>query len=116
MCNSSCKRVGLWKTARFSSLDLNPEALNQKEEERRTLGTLKAKRPAERRRIEPRANADVREVEPPARGRGEVATHGGGPTLTKIGRTVRYRKADVLAWLEAKSRRIERTSELADRG
>jgi hypothetical protein len=45
-----------------------------------------------------------------------VATHGGGPTLTKIGRTVRYRKADVLAWLEANSRRIERTSELSDRG
>jgi hypothetical protein len=45
-----------------------------------------------------------------------VATHGGGPTLTKIGRTVRYRKADVLAWLEANSRRIERTSELTDRG
>lgn len=45
-----------------------------------------------------------------------VATNGGGPTLTKIGRTVRYRKADVLAWLEANSRRIERTSELTDRG
>ena len=45
-----------------------------------------------------------------------VATNGGGPTLTKIGRTVRYRKADVLAWLEANSRRIERTSELSDRG
>ena len=44
------------------------------------------------------------------------ATHGGGPILTKIGRTVRYRKADVLAWLEANSRRIERTSELAERG
>ena len=45
-----------------------------------------------------------------------VATHGRGPTLTKIGRTVRYRKADVLAWLDANSRRIERTSELSDRG
>jgi len=45
-----------------------------------------------------------------------VATNGGGPTLTKIGRTVRYRKADVLAWLEANSRRIERTSELTYRG
>ena len=43
------------------------------------------------------------------------ATHGGGPILTKIGRTVRYRKADVLAWLEANSRRIERISELTDR-
>ena len=45
-----------------------------------------------------------------------VATHGGGPILTKIGRTVRYRKADVLAWLEANSRRVERTSELTGRG
>ena len=44
------------------------------------------------------------------------ATHGGGPIRTKIGRTGRYRKADVLAWLEANSRRIERTSELAERG
>jgi predicted DNA-binding transcriptional regulator AlpA len=41
-----------------------------------------------------------------------VATHGGGPVLTKLGRSVRYRKADVLAWLEANSRRIRSTSEL----
>lgn len=45
-----------------------------------------------------------------------VATNGGGPVLTKIGRSVRYRKADVLAWLDANSRRVERTSELTDRG
>lgn len=44
-----------------------------------------------------------------------MATHGGGPTLTKIGRTVRYRKADVLAWLDANSRRIQSTAELAGR-
>ncbi len=44
-----------------------------------------------------------------------AATNGGGPILTKIGRTVRYRKADVLAWLEANSRRIERSSDLAGR-
>ena len=43
-----------------------------------------------------------------------VATNGGGPVLTKIGRTVRYRKADVLAWLQANSRRISSTAELAD--
>lgn len=43
-----------------------------------------------------------------------AATHGGGPILTKIGRSVRYRKADVLAWLEANSRRIRSTAELAD--
>ena len=42
-----------------------------------------------------------------------VATHGGGPVLTKIGRSVRYRKADVLAWLKAHSRRIHSTAELA---
>ena len=45
-----------------------------------------------------------------------TATHGGGPILTKIGRTVRYRKADVLAWLEANSSRVERTSEGVERG
>jgi hypothetical protein len=44
-----------------------------------------------------------------------VATNGGGPVLTKIGRTVRYRKADVLAWLQANSRRISSTAELADK-
>lgn len=44
-----------------------------------------------------------------------VATQGGGPVLTKIGRSVRYRKADVLAWLDANSRRIHSTAELADR-
>ncbi|MFN4343105.1 MAG: helix-turn-helix transcriptional regulator [Azonexus sp.] len=42
-----------------------------------------------------------------------AATHGGGPVLTKIGRSVRYRKADVLAWLKAHSRRIHSTAELA---
>jgi predicted DNA-binding transcriptional regulator AlpA len=41
-----------------------------------------------------------------------AATHGGGPVLTKLGRSVRYRKADVLAWLEANSRRIHSTAEL----
>lgn len=41
-----------------------------------------------------------------------VATHGGGPILTKIGRTVRYRKSDVLAWLKINSRRIHSTAEL----
>lgn len=44
-----------------------------------------------------------------------TATHGGGPILTKIGRRVRYRKSDVLAWLAANSRRIERTSDLVQR-
>jgi hypothetical protein len=44
-----------------------------------------------------------------------VATHGGGPVLTKIGRSVRYRKADVLAWLDANSRRIQSTAELNGR-
>ena len=44
-----------------------------------------------------------------------VATNGGGPVLTKIGRTVRYRKADVLAWLHANSRRMSSTAELADK-
>jgi predicted DNA-binding transcriptional regulator AlpA len=33
--------------------------------------------------------------------------------LTKIGRSVRYRKADVLAWLDANSRRIERAADIA---
>ena len=42
-----------------------------------------------------------------------VAKQGGGPVLTKIGRSVRYRKADVLAWLKAHSRRIHSTAELA---
>lgn len=42
-----------------------------------------------------------------------TATHGGGPILTKIGRSVRYRKSDVLNWLDANCRRIERTSDLA---
>ena len=41
-----------------------------------------------------------------------VATHGGGPVLTKIGRSVRYKKSDVLAWLETHSRRINSTAEL----
>lgn len=45
-----------------------------------------------------------------------AATNGGGPILTKIGRSVRYRKSDVLAWLETNSRRIERSSDLLDRG
>jgi hypothetical protein len=43
-----------------------------------------------------------------------AATHGGGPVLTKLGRSVRYRKADVLAWLEANSRRIRSTADLVD--
>ena len=43
-----------------------------------------------------------------------VATNGGGPVLTKIGRSVRYRKSDVLAWLKANSRRIRSTAELGD--
>lgn len=43
-----------------------------------------------------------------------VATHGGGPVLTKIGRSVRYRKSDVLVWLRANSRRIRSTAELGD--
>lgn len=43
-----------------------------------------------------------------------VATSGGGPVLTKIGRSVRYRKSDVLAWLKANSRRIRSTAELGD--
>lgn len=42
-----------------------------------------------------------------------AATHGGGPMLTKIGRSVRYRKADVLAWLDANSRRVERAADIA---
>lgn len=42
-----------------------------------------------------------------------VATNGGGPVLTKIGRSVRYRKSDVLAWLKANSRRIRSTAELS---
>ena len=40
-----------------------------------------------------------------------VALTGGGPILTKLGRTVRYRKTDVLAWLKANSRRIRSTAE-----
>lgn len=44
-----------------------------------------------------------------------AATNGGGPVLTKIGRSVRYRKADVLAWLQANSRRITSTAELTDK-
>ncbi len=43
-----------------------------------------------------------------------VATNGGGPVLTKIGRSVRYRKSDVLGWLNANSRRIRSTAELGD--
>ena len=43
-----------------------------------------------------------------------VATNGGGPILTKIGRSVRYRKSDVLAWLNANSRRIRSTAELGN--
>ena len=42
-----------------------------------------------------------------------VATHGGGPVITKIGRAVRYRKADVLDWLEANSQRLSSTGEPA---
>ncbi len=38
-----------------------------------------------------------------------AATHGGGPVMTKLGRTVRYRKADVLAWIETHSERLART-------
>lgn len=41
-----------------------------------------------------------------------VATNGGGPIITKIGRGVRYRKADVLAWIKANSRRIHSTADL----
>ena len=41
-----------------------------------------------------------------------VATHGGGPVITKIGRSVRYRKSDVLAWLDANCRRIRSTADL----
>jgi predicted DNA-binding transcriptional regulator AlpA len=41
-----------------------------------------------------------------------AATYGSGPVLTKLGRSVRYRKSDVLAWLEANSRRIRSTAEL----
>ena len=41
-----------------------------------------------------------------------VATNGGGPILTKIGRSVRYRKFDILAWLRTNSRRIHSTAEL----
>ncbi|MCW7540660.1 hypothetical protein OOT46_22840 [Aquabacterium sp. A7-Y] len=44
-----------------------------------------------------------------------AATHGGGPLFTKIGRSVRYRKADVLAWLDANSRRVRSTAELNGR-
>jgi hypothetical protein len=44
-----------------------------------------------------------------------TATHGGGPILTKIGRSVRYRKSDVLTWLAVNSRRIERSSDLLQR-
>lgn len=40
-----------------------------------------------------------------------AATHGGGPVMTKLGRTVRYRKADVLAWIESHSQRLHRTAE-----
>ena len=43
-----------------------------------------------------------------------AATSGGGPILTKIGRSVRYRKSDVLAWLDANSRRIRSTADLHD--
>jgi len=43
-----------------------------------------------------------------------AATHGGGPVITKIGRNVRYRKTDVLAWLNAHSRRILSTADLQD--
>ena len=45
-----------------------------------------------------------------------VATTGGGPILTKIGRSVRYRKSDVLLWLKANSRRIRSTAELSSGG
>ena len=41
-----------------------------------------------------------------------AATNGGGPVLTKIGRSARYRKSDVLAWLDANSRRIRSTADL----
>lgn len=40
-----------------------------------------------------------------------AATHGGGPVMTKLGRTVRYRKADVLAWIETHGQRLHRTAE-----
>jgi hypothetical protein len=43
-----------------------------------------------------------------------VATNGGGPVITKIGRSVRYRKSDVLAWLKANCRRIRSTADLHD--
>ena len=43
-----------------------------------------------------------------------VATNGGGPVLTKIGRSVRYRKADALAGLKANCGRIRGPAELGD--
>jgi predicted DNA-binding transcriptional regulator AlpA len=36
---------------------------------------------------------------------------GGGPFFVKLGRSVRYRRADVLAWIEA--RRVRSTSQAA---
>jgi len=44
-----------------------------------------------------------------------AATHGGGPVMTKLGRTVRYRKADVLAWIETHGQRLHRTAACANR-
>ena len=43
-----------------------------------------------------------------------AATNGGGPVLTKIGRSARYRKSDVLAWLDSNCRRIRSTADLRD--
>ncbi len=45
-----------------------------------------------------------------------AATNGGGPVLTKIGRSVRYRKSDVLAWLDVNCRRIRSTADLHNAG
>jgi hypothetical protein len=45
-----------------------------------------------------------------------AATNGGGPVLTKIGRSVRYRKSDVLAWLDVNCRRIRSTADLHSAG
>ena len=44
----------------------------------------------------------------------KFATHGGGPTLLKVGnKSVLYRKRDVVRWFEGYVRRMNSTSQLA---
>jgi hypothetical protein len=46
----------------------------------------------------------------------KLASVGGGPPFRKYGRRVVYERGELLAWAEARARRVTSTSELAPRG